>query len=138
MDSKKTIKIILALAGLLTIVLAFVGYKMYTKQHRSVEDEKAIVVSASRLFEDFEKNELDANTKYLDKVIEVTGKISEVSVNLDMKPVIMLETYNMMFGIRCTMEDSLLTIQPGTTATIKGICTGYLSDVVITNGILKR
>lgn len=74
----------------------------------------------------------------MNKVLEVTGKVSEVSANMDNKRVVVLGTADLMFGVRCTMEDSLTSVQVGTTVTIKGICSGYLSDVVITNGILKK
>lgn len=131
--SKRTIFLI-AVLGI--VVLIFVAYKMYTKPHRSVERERGIEVTAVQLFDAFAQNEAQANAKYLDKVMEVTGKVSEVGVNLDKKPIIMLETNDMLFGIRCTMADSLLTIEPGSTVTIKGICTGYLSDVVLTSGII--
>jgi hypothetical protein len=136
MTSKRTKQTIFLVALLLIVVSIFVAYKMYTKPHRSVENEKGMVVTAVQLFDAFERDETQANAKYLDNVIEVTGKVSEIGVNLDKKPIVMLETNNMMFGIRCTMVDSMLTIEPGATVTIKGICTGYLSDVVITSGII--
>jgi hypothetical protein len=34
------------------------------------------------------------------------------------------------------MNDSETKVQVGEVVTIKGICTGYLSDVVITNAII--
>lgn len=138
MKRKKSILIILLLGGLLAITLVVVAYKMYTKPHRSVEDETAIAIVATELFDAYEKNETAANTKYLNQVLEVTGKVSEVSTNMDGKKVVVLETSSQMFGVRCSMQDSLVSIQVRATTTIKGICTGYLSDVVITNGILKK
>lgn len=136
--SGKSIQTIIAGIGLMIVVATIVAYKMYNKPHRTVDDEEALVVSAVQLFDDFEQNESEANKKYLDKVVEVTGRISEVSTNMDNKPIVVLETDNSMFGVRCTMSGSSLTAQEGSLATIKGICTGYLSDVVITNGILKE
>jgi len=136
--SRKTIQTILAGIALVVVVVMIVAYKMYNKPHRAVEDEEALVVTAAQLFGDFEKNESEANKKYLDRVVEVTGKISELSTNMDNKTIVLLETNNLMFGVYCTMSESSVTAQVGSTATIKGICTGYLSDVVIINGILKK
>lgn len=48
-----------------------------------------------------------------------------------MIPIVALETENPMFGIRCTMVGPTINAKPGDSVTIKGICTGYLSDVVI-------
>jgi tRNA_anti-like len=138
MNRKRSIQIFFLLSGLFAIALVIVAYKMYTKPNRLVENETAIVIGATKLFDTYEKSESVADTKYLNQVLEVTGKVSEISANMDNKKVILLETSNPMFGVRCTMQDSLISIQVGTTITIKGICTGYLSDVVITNGILKN
>lgn len=138
MKRKKRIQVFFLLSGLLAIALVIVAYKMYTKPHRSVEDARAISIAAKDLFDAYEKNEATADTEYLNQVVEVTGKVSEISTNMDSKKVVVLETGDLMFGVRCTMRDSLVSIQVGETTTIKGICTGHLSDVVITNGILKR
>lgn len=132
----KTKRMIFLIAALGIVILIFVAYKMYTKPHRSVKRERGIEVSAVQLFDAFTQHEEQANAMYLDKVLEVTGKVSEIGVNLDKKPIIMLETNDMLFGIRCTMADSQLAIEPGSTVTVKGICTGYLSDVVLTSGII--
>lgn len=90
------------------------------------------------LFRIFEEDEAQANKLYLDKVLEISGKITEITANQDMTPIIVLETENMVFGIRCTMNDSETKVQVGEAVTIKGICTGYLSDVVITNAIVIK
>jgi ATP-dependent 26S proteasome regulatory subunit len=129
----------LVLIGMvLAAVLVIVGYKLYNKDHRSVEDETAIVLNASDLFGEYEANETEANTKYLDKVLEVTGTVSEIITNQDGKSVIILSTSNPMFGINCTMEGDSENISVGSTVSIKGICTGYLSDVVITRGVATK
>jgi hypothetical protein len=135
---RKAIQTTIALISLMVVIAMIAAYKMYNKPHRSVEEEVALVTSAAQLFDAFEKSEAEANKKYLDKVVEVTGSVSEVSMNMDHKPIVVLETGNMMFGVRCTMSESSVTAKTGSVVTIKGICKGYLSDVVITNGILKK
>lgn len=127
---------IIVVALLCTIAIA--GYKLYNKSHRAVEEEEAIVLTAVDLFAAYETNEEDANKKYLDKVIEVKGMVSEILLNQDGKTVIILSTSNPMFGINCTLENTSDNIQTGSTLFIKGICTGYLSDVVITHGIIEK
>ncbi|MEQ1587819.1 MAG: hypothetical protein ABL895_18175 [Cyclobacteriaceae bacterium] len=116
-------------------VTSGVIYLMYNKPHRNPATETPIKVSATELFKSFESNETEANQLYLDKVLEVTGKITEVSSNQNGMPVLALETENIVFGVRCTMENGELITQVGETVTVKGICTGYLSDVIITNAI---
>lgn len=89
-------------------------------------------VSTTELFEAFDDDETAANAKYLDKTVEVTGVIQKVSKNKEGKVTITLDG-GMMFGITCEMFDSekLDQYKKGAKVTLKGICTGYLSDVVL-------
>lgn len=123
---------------LLAIVASVVIYKMYNKPHRDPKKEESIPVSAIHLFRSFEEDEPTANTIYLDKVLEITGNVSEITANQNLTPIIVLETENMVFGIRCTMDNAEPNVVAGETVTIKGICTGYLSDVIITNATLVK
>ncbi len=118
------------------LVIAIVVYSVYNKEHRSVLEEDAMVVLAVDLFSEYETNEEAANTKYLDKAIEVTGGVAEIFDNQEGKPVIILATDNPMYGVQCTIVEEQEGIEIGTTVTIKGICTGFLSDVVITSGVV--
>jgi hypothetical protein len=126
-------KKIIALVIAIGLVGAFIGYKTYNKPHRSVDDEQPLSVLATELFNEFELNEQLATSKYLNKVVEVTGTVSEVFKNQDGMQVIVLKGGNDLFGISCTMESNQ-PVQVGTIVTIKGFCMGYLSDVVINTG----
>jgi len=123
---------------LIALVASVVIYTMYNKPHRDPKKEKSIPVSATALFHSFEEDEINANTLYLDKVLEITGNVSEVTANQNLTPIIVLETENMVFGIRCTMDNAESKVKAGETVTIKGICTGYLSDVIITNATIVK
>ena len=127
---------IILIVSLLFVTLTFIGLKLYNKPHRSVADEESIPISASQLFVDFEQDESVANQKYLDHVVDVTGVVSETLTNQQGQTVVFLKSENPMFGIQCTLESHSIGVSPGSTITVKGICTGYLSDVVITKGIL--
>ena len=130
---KKVFAIIL-FAG---VVAAIVFYTLYNKPHRNPADETSIQISAEELFDNFNKDETNANTQYLDKVLEVKGKVLEVTTNQDQTTVIVLETSDPLFGIRCTMN-SKVAIDTDDLVIIKGICTGYLSGVVLTNALLVK
>lgn len=124
------------IASLLFVTLAFIGFKLYNKPHRMVADEESIPIEAAQLFADFDQDENAANQKYLDHVVDVTGLVSETLTNQQGQTVVLLKSENPMFGIQCTLENKSINISPGSTVTVKGICTGYLSDVVVTHGIL--
>ena len=109
-----------------------VGYKMYTKPHRSVAKAKTIQISATDLVLAYEKNEAGANSLYL----EVRGEVNEVSKNQKGETVITLKGSDMS-GLICTLEGTAATeVKPNSSVVIKGICTGFLTDVVLVRCVL--
>lgn len=113
-----------------------VVYWIYNKPHRDPLTEPPLEVTAAKLFHDYETDETEANKLYLDKVLEITGLVIEITSNQELSPIIVLETENPMFAVRCTMLNPALKAQMGDQVTIKGICTGYLSDVIIVKATL--
>lgn len=124
-------KIIIGI-GIVAVCGAIVGYMMWNKPHVKVEDMKGVTVSTEELAGDFAKDEAAANKKYLDKVIVVSGKVSEVQENQDGFQAITLSN-----DIQCTMREKTTTTTAGSTVTIKGFCNGadlfgvVLSDCII-------
>ncbi len=117
---------------------AFVGYKMYTKPHRNVADAKAFGIPASRLVTEYETNETQANSKYLDKILEVNGEVAEVSKNQKGETVIALIGTD-MGTVRCTVEGADADVAAkGAQVILKGICTGYLADVIMVRCVLQN
>jgi hypothetical protein len=115
-------------------VAAFVGFRIYNMPHRDVAAEQGIRVSATALFQAYTQNEQQANQQYLDKAIEVTGQVKEVVKDSGMS--VILNTGDEMFGVRCSLKDTAAAVAEGQNVTIKGICSGYLDDVVLTDAIL--
>ena len=117
---------------------AIVFYYLYNKPLQDVASLEAQVVSAEKLYSAFSNNEQSANSEYLNKAVEVNGKVIEVKKNQVDGSQIVLDTGNPMSGIACTMEDDTKNIRPGDEVTIKGICTGYLNDVIIIRSLLLK
>jgi hypothetical protein len=113
-----------------------VAYYEYNKPAQDVADLKAEPVTAVALFKDFTSNEPKANISYLNKALEVSGKVLEVKHTQNEQLQIILDSGDPMFGIACTMDGSQKNVKPGDQVTIKGICTGYLNDVVIIKSLL--
>jgi hypothetical protein len=132
---------ILKIAGflLLAALLAggFVAYRMYTKPHRSIEQEKALTITASQLAADYESNETGANKKYLDKAILVKGAIADLASNQEHKTVVTLQGTDMI-GVQCTLQGTETGLKNGDVIEVKGFCTGYLTDVVLDRCILVK
>jgi hypothetical protein len=107
------------------------------KPNRTVSNEKGIELSASELVSEYQQNEDSANIKYLDKTVQVTGTVSEISKNQDGQSTVLLSSEDPMTGVFCTLKDDPhLTI--GFTVTIKGFCSGMLSDVRIREAVVIR
>jgi hypothetical protein len=126
--------IIWATGAALMAVFA-VAIWFYNKPHRTADRKPFVSLSAVALFKAFEADEISANENYLDKVVEVHGEVAEVMQDMDGQTVVVFKTEDAIFGVRCTLDQNHSPIQPGDTIHLKGICKGFLSDVVLTNCI---
>ncbi len=126
--------------GILIIITAGLCYCFYiwNKSARDVSKEQGIHITAAAIFDSFTNNEQAANAAFLNKAIEVTGKVTDVKKNQAGETVVYLESSDPMFGVNCTFKQAPGALTKGTVITFKGICTGYLSDVVINEGILVK
>jgi hypothetical protein len=93
-------------------------------------------LNADELLDSYASDEVTANQKYLDKVIIVSGRVQKIEEN----KTIFLETSNPLSSIICELEEASpeINITPGDAISIKGICTGYLMDVVLNRAILIK
>lgn len=127
---KRTLRVIGLLCLLCVVIGVAVGYRLYNKPHRSAATETAIAVKAAALAVEYQNNETASNKKYLGKVLQVGGTVSDVSVNQQHKTVIIL-TGSDMAGVQCTLLEDMPGIKKGDTVTIKGFCAGFLTDVIL-------
>lgn len=105
---------------------------------RDVSKETGIEITASAIFDSFTTNESRANMIYLNKAIQVTGEIAEIKKNQAGQVVIYLKSSDPVYGVNCTFKNDPGLLQKNSTITFKGVCTGYLSDVIINQGILVK
>lgn len=125
-------------AGLvLAAAMATAGYLYINKPHRSVSDETGMAVAADSLFKAFATDETAANGRYLNAVLRVRGTVKSVERNTQNQVVVVLDAGDPMFGVNCTLENEG-SAKAGEVVTIKGICTGYLADVVLTQAVIEE
>lgn len=125
---------------LLGMVAAGIGYYIINKPVASLENKKPDVeVTATKLITDYETDEKVADQNYLGKIVEVSGKVAEISVE-EGKTKIQLETENPISMIICELEEGneAGSVKVGDEVKIKGMCTGYLSDVIIVQASLVK
>ena len=138
MNRKKIIIGILVLG----IIGAFVGYKIYNKPHVDVAEASAdITISANKILEEFSTDETTANTKYLEKIVEVKGVVTEAKIEKG-KGIISLKTNDDFGSVLCHLSEEstkkMSIVKEGQTITVKGICTGYLMDVILIKSEIKN
>ncbi len=124
------------------MVIAFAGVAygiyMWNKPARNVAEEKGIQITASAIFDSFTVNENRANKLFLTKAIQVTGEVTEIKNNQAGETVIYLKSNDPLFGVNCTFKENPGTLTKGSTITFKGVCTGFLSDVIINQGTIVK
>lgn len=114
------------------------AYFIWNKPARDVAAEKAIKISATALYDSFVNNEPAANASFLNKAVEVTGIVNNIKKNQAGETVVYLQSSDVVFGVNCTFKQPPKAINKGSSITFKGICTGYLSDVILNEGVLVK
>ena len=81
---------------------------------------------------------LNANALYLNKAVEVSGTIVSIDKNQEGKITLIIGRADSFSNVSVTLISTApITQKVGETITIKGVCTGALSDVIITEGVVK-
>jgi hypothetical protein len=129
------------------IVMAFViivtGVVLYVFRSNpdSVKKFKPdFTLTAREITSAFEEDENNANKLYLVKVILVKGIVKEVTTS-DGENIIIYLDGTLTGGVSCLFkldEISGMEIKPGDTLSIKGKCTGFILDVVLTKCCLVK
>jgi hypothetical protein len=131
---KKKQLILILMIAILAVVTVTVFYT-FRKNPDSVSRSKPeFIISASELVDEFMEDEDAANQKYLDKIIQIGGEISGVEELQGGKTVIYLKG-NSLGSVSCLFSGSELGTEipeVGKPVTIKGKCTGFVLDVVLT------
>ena len=97
-------------------------------------------LQADELFRDFSENEAAGNTKYVGKILKVVGTIKSVvptsngTVNLEL----VANDGSVVCNFPKKDLPSLSKIKIGSSAKIKGMCSGFLFDVMLDNCVLIK
>jgi hypothetical protein len=133
------IVVIAILAG--ALITLFILFKQYNKPHTDVYSSPPAYKVTTNITEEFKNDEEKANDTYLDKIIQVEGIIESFDT-ANGNGIIVLGSGNSMENIICNMDPSenrnILSLQKGQKITIKGICTGYLLDVVLVGAVIVK
>ncbi|WP_440067692.1 OB-fold protein [Tenacibaculum discolor] len=134
LTKRKKIGFTLLFIGVLIISLAL---SQYYKPHIDVYNTNPdIITNATDLLYEFENDEEVANRKFLDKIIQVNGQISKVEASENNDIILTLKNQKDGLGtVICNLSTKenkkLINLKEGQIVSVKGICTGYLMDVIL-------
>ena len=116
-------------------VLAFLGYWYVFKNDRNFSSEKSIkVTNVLNIITEFNKNEIAANAKYLDKMIEFSGSVSLV----DLKNKTMMLEEKVFTSFK---PEDFVVVKENTIIKIKGRFLGYdelLEEIKLDNCMILK
>lgn len=132
-------RIILILLAIVLLAGGWYAYRAYTGKVKSLTEVKTEArVNAKDLIAAFEKDSATANDQYLGKIIEVTGNIR--SVEKDGSVSLILGENGTMSAVRCSMDSAFAQqaamMNEGGTVTVKGACTGFITDELIGSDVI--
>jgi hypothetical protein len=121
-------------------VAAIYGYSEYNRGLLDTHQLKPLFkINAQKLLKQFEANESEATSRYTDKTISVGGIVSYTNVT-DTSASIYLNDASSVASVICVFQkDSYKEsnkLKTGDSVTIKGICSGYLMDVIMVRCVL--
>ncbi|MBN1186236.1 MAG: hypothetical protein JXB49_28420 [Bacteroidales bacterium] len=139
MKTKRTVIILLVLAVAAVGIIA-VSY-IFQSSDSDVKGYKTdIEISSAELVQAFENDEQEANSRYLDKVVLVTGRVDAISVEEETVNVTLKKEEDIA-GVICSFSKTSVDpekILVGMEISIKGICSGYLLDVVLNKCVVEK
>ena len=136
--SKKNIAIILVL---IILFLAFYFYTEYQRKPGDISNAEPVTkINFSVIVDLYEKDEANANTQYLGKIIQVSGPITDIIKQQDTLINVFIGDTNSLHKVSCLLDkkhfndiDKYNEMQQ---VTIKGICTGFLLDVELNRCVI--
>jgi len=138
MATKNKIIIVIALIAAIAFSVYYYIFIYSSNNHRQVQSETGIVITSDSLVAKYQADEKLANSLYLNKAVVVTGVILSIDKNQEGKTTLVLGRSDSFSNVSVTMISTApITQKVGESITIKGLCTGALSDVVITDGVVE-
>src|SRR5258705_3243933 len=128
--------------GLSIVVIGIIcGVKEYNRRLADTHQLNAAFHSkADDFLRQFEAEESMATKQYAGKVISVQGLVGSVQIT-DTSGTVFLNEGTSMSSVMCQFDkknfQEILELQKGESITIKGICSGYLMDVVMVRCVLE-
>jgi len=136
-EMKTYVKVALGVVLFIALVGILVGVHLFGLKHKDLSKTRPdFTINATVLQKAFEDDETAASKLYINKILEVTGKIASVKPLAENKFIsISLVTGSDLSSVICTFpaisDPSKLSV--GEEITLRGECSGFLMDVLLNN-----
>jgi hypothetical protein len=138
---KKRVFILVLMITLIASTLILYNYLAALPPAYRVYKKPDIQISSEELISSFNKNESKANTLFVGKVIETKGVIKKITYQND-EFTILLKGENEFSYVICVMQsDQYVKVNQmilGQSIVLKGMCKGFLNDVIFFNCIILK
>lgn len=115
-----------------------IGLYLYNKPADKAVTSKVVVsTTAAQIVEDYKNDEATSNERYLNKVVAVRGTIAKINKN-DETTAIVLASDDALSSVVCELSGDTGTYQVGDEVQVKGLCAGYLLDVLLTKASIIK
>ena len=114
---------------------------MYNLKPKDLQKVKPdLIMTAVDLQKAFEDNEDAANSKYVNKVIEVTGIIESIKPGDNKTLSISLKTGSPLSSVNCTFQSTpdISKIKVSEQIILRGECSGFLMDVLLNKCVVVQ
>ena len=127
--------------GIVIILLAVNAYyyvlpKFSSSEKNLTNSTPELSLTANHLAEFYKNNEEESNLLYAGKILEITGTIKEITF-LNDRTTVILNSSSKSFGVICDIHpndfNKINKFKINDAVTIKGICKGFLKDVILLN-----
>jgi hypothetical protein len=133
---KPYLKIVLFAIVFIAIVAILTGIHKFNLKHPDTAKVRPdFFITATVLQKEFEDNEATASSKYINKILEVTGTIVSVTKVDSTHTNLSLKTSSDISSVICTFlsTNDLSKVSTGKEITLRGECSGFLLDVLLNN-----
>ena len=124
---------------LMFFIIALASSDAATNEKEMAESKvPPIIVAPEQLYSEYAANEVAADEKYKDKIVLLTGMVTEIAKDYSGGISITLLTSSYSSGIQCMFSDDHIKetakLVKGQKITIKGKCEGLIVGAVMING----
>ncbi|AEV99614.1 hypothetical protein A4D02_27630 [Niastella koreensis] len=139
----RTWKKIMIISIAMLIAAVSYGWYLYNKKPADTRTQTAAMeTSAVELVKHFQQDEAAAGRQFVDKLIIVSGNISNTQIDPDGHATVLLDTGDPFAAVICSFYndevEGVKKIPAGSRVKIKGICTGILTDVILNKCTLLK